>query len=275
MASTRKSYFLVPSWDIKPAEVALGSAIANIRSPERRMSDAALVNAIDSEIHWVEDTNCSGSIKVGKTWSVSLFATFVHMITLGGETSYASSASSEMEYSCESMETRRFTPSTAYVAKAAADPAVKSHLKVGGIGAKVFVVTGVKTAKNVTITTTEDTSTDTTIQIGADVPAAQITVGPKVTLNPRGHRTHTKTVTGPIVFAFQVEKLRVSRKDTASSKPFIIGAFLGQMDEKAEYVIERAGEGLDEDDLDDFGVEAYSGLDENGEECQVIAPVIE
>jgi len=275
MASTRKSYFLAPSWDIKPAEVALGSAIANIRSPERPMSDAALVNAVDSEIHSVEDTDCSGTIKDGKKWSVGLFATFVHMITLGGEASYASSTSSEMEYSCKSMETRRFTPSTAYISKMAADPAVKSHLKVGGIGAKVFVVTGVKTAKDVTITTTEDTSTDTTVQIGTEIPAAQITVGPKVTFNPTTHRTHTKTIAGPIVFAFQVEKLRVNRKDAASSKPFISGAFLGQADKKAEYVIERAGEGLDEDDLDDFGVEASSGLDDNGEECQIITIAME
>ena len=174
------------------------------------------------------------------------------------------------KYSCKSMETRRFTPSTAYIAKTAADPAVRSHLKVGGLSAKVFVITGVKIAKDVTITTTEDTSKDTTVQIGVDIPASQITVGPKVTLNPTVHRTHTKTIAGPIVFAFQVEKLRVGRKDAASSKPFFSGAFLGQADKKAEYAIERAGEGLDEDDLDDFGVEASLGLAENGEECQMI-----
>jgi hypothetical protein len=228
------SYFLAPSWDIKPPEVPLGSAIASIRSPERPMSDSRLVSAIDSEIQSTEDTNCSGKIRDGNNWSVGLFATFIHMLTLGGEVSYASNSSTEVEYSCASMETRRFVPSTAYVSKVAADTAVKSHLKVGGIGAKVFVVTGVKTVKDVTITTTEDTSKDTTVHVGAEIPAAQTTVGPKVTVNPSRYRSHTRTIAGPIVFAFQVEKLKVSRKGDASSKPFVTGTVLELLGSKLD-----------------------------------------
>ncbi|KAF3910649.1 hypothetical protein ABW21_db0205587 [Orbilia brochopaga] len=272
MASTRKSYLLAPSWDLRPSEVALGNAIASVRFPERLLSNKDLPAEIDTEIYTEEAKDCKGEVTDGNKLSVGLFATFLQVVTFGGELSYSTMSSSKIEYSCESMETRRFTASPDFIAKVAADPAVKTHLKMGGMGAKVFVVTGVKTAKGVTITTTEEAEKDKTIHVGAEIPATQITVGPKATLNATKYQTHTKTIDGPIVFAFQVDKLRVSRKGVATSKGYTVGALLGQKDEKVEYVIEMADEDLDDDDMDDFGVESRDGLEEGGEMCRVVFP---
>lgn len=273
MASTCKSYLLTPSWGLKPSEVALGSAIASVRFPQRPLSSKDLPTKIDTEIHTEEpDTRCSGKIKDGNKWSIGLFATFVQFITAGGEASYSSTSSTEIEYSCDSMTTRRFTASRDFIAKAAADPAVKSHLKIGGMGAKVFVVTGVKIAEGLTITTTEGAEKDITIHVSAKVPAAQTTVGPKATLNPTKYRTHTKTIAGPTVFAFEVVKLLVNRKGEATSKEYIVGAVLGLKDEEIEYVIEMADEDLDDDDMNDFGLESREGLEEDGEKCRIIIP---
>ncbi|KAM0476145.1 hypothetical protein ACHAPX_006562 [Trichoderma viride] len=273
MADTHKTYLLAPLWGLKPSEVALGNAIASVKFPQKSLSNTNLPNEIDTEIHTEEAKDCSGMIKTGNKWSVGLFATFVHFITAGIETSFSSASSLEIEYSCESMETIRFTISPEFLAKAAADIAVKTHFKVGGIGAKVFVITGVKIAKGITITTTKETDKNTTFLVGAEIPLAQTTVGPKATVKPSKYQTHTKTIDGPIVFAFQVEKLRVSRKGEAISKSYVKGAMLGENnDDEDEFVIEIPKESLDDDDMDDFGVELCEGLEESGEKCQIFIP---
>ncbi len=272
MASTRKSYLLSPSWGLKPSEVALGSVIASVKFPERPLSRTELPAEIDTEIHTEEAKNCSGKVNNGNKWSIGLFATFIHCVTPGGEASYSSRSSSEIEYSCDSMETRRFTASPEFIAKAAADPAVKSHLKVGGMAAKVFVVTGVKIANGVTITTTEEAGRDATIHVGVEVPATQTTVGLRATLNPTKYRTHTKTIEGPSVFAFQVVKLLVNRRGEAISKGYVVGAVLGQKDEEIQYVIEMADEDLDDDDMNDFGLKSREGLGQGGEKCRILIP---
>ncbi|KAK1252124.1 hypothetical protein MKX08_003311 [Trichoderma sp. CBMAI-0020] len=272
MADMHKTYLLAPSWGLKPSEVALGNAIASVKLPQRLLSNKNLPNDIDTEIRTEEAKDCSGKVKTGNTWSVGLFATFVHFITAGFETSYSSTTSLEIEYSCESMETLMFTISPEFLAKVAADTAVKTHLKLGGMGAKVFVITGIKIAKGITITTTEENKSNAAILVGADIPLAQTTVGPKATLNPSNYQTHTKTIDGPIVFAFQVEKLRVSRKGEATSSSYVVGAMLGERNDEDEFVIEISKQSLDDDDMDDFGVKPCEGLEESGERCQIFIP---
>lgn len=188
--------------------------------------------------------------------------------------SFSSSSTLEVEYSCDSIETRRFTPSLSYIAKAAEDADVKDHLNMGGLGAKVFMVTGIKTAYNVTITTTEEKEKETTAQVGVDIPAAQVTVGPKGSHKSTKYEKHTRAIAGPIVFAFQVEKIRVNRKGKAVSGEYIDGAMLARKEGSAsDYVIERAGQELDEDEIDDFDVATRLGTDdETGEACEIIVP---
>lgn len=272
MASMRKSYFLSPSWSLEPTEVILGSVIANLNRPHDALSAESLPSAIDTNIHTGEERSCSGTAKTSKKWSIGLFSTFVHAITLGGEVSYSSTSRAVVKYSCDSMETRRFTPSPAYITKAADNSPVKTHLKTGGLGAKAFVITGVKTAQGVILTTTQETEQDTKVEIGADIPVAQLSLGPKVKYKPETYQTHTTTIVGPIVFAFEVEKLCVKRKGQATSKEFVDGAMLGQKD-NAEYIIELVKPNLDEDELEDFGMETHSGIeDETGEECRITIP---
>lgn len=273
MASMRKSYFLSPSWTLDPTEVALGSVIANINRPDDALSAEPF--PIDTSIYTGRETSCSGTIVMSKKQSVGLFATFIQVIKVGGGFSYSSTSTAEVAYSCESVETRRFTPSTTYITKAAGNDAVKRYLKIGGLGAKVFVISGIKTAHGVTITTTQGSEQATNVHTGIEIPATQLTLGPRVTYMPKTSETHTRTIAGPIVFAFEVEKLRVNRKGQATSKEFVDGAMLGQKDD-VEYVVERAGNYLDEDEMEDFVVAARLGVeDENGEECQIIFPSVD
>jgi hypothetical protein len=268
----RKSYFLAPSWDLKPDQVALGSIIANFNSPQKVLSAASLT--IDTPIPPpIEEKQCSGLARKSRQWSTGLFATFIQVVTLGGEISLSSSSAVEVEYWCDSMETRRFAPSLSYIAKATEDTNVKEYLKMGGLGAKVFMITGIKIASNITIKTTEEKEKEMTAQVGVDIPAAQVTVGPKVAHKSTEFENHIRTIAGPVVFAFQLEKIRVNRKGKAVSGEYIDGAMLaGKAGGADEDVIERAGPTLDEDEIDDFNVMIRSGIDDETEEaCEIIA----
>ncbi|PNP51048.1 hypothetical protein THARTR1_08276 [Trichoderma harzianum] len=270
MASSRRSYLLAPSWDLSPSEIALGSVIADVTSPQRVLSNKDLPAEVDTEIQCVKDDNCFGKINETHEWGIGVFSDFLNMITAGFEASHASRASSHIEYSCESMETQRFTPSQTFIAKAAAEPHVKAHLQIGGLGTKFFIVTGIKIAKGVTIATTEEAGKDTTFQVGAEIPTPQLQIGPKATLNLTRHQAHTKTIGGPIVFAFQVEKLRLTWKREPTSESYVKGAVLGQRGDVTEYMIEVADKDLDDDDMADFGLEARDITDDDGEKCRII-----
>jgi hypothetical protein len=274
MASMRKTYFLAPSWNIRPDEVILGSVVANPKIPQKALSAATLTTNIDTPIPKpIEEKSCSGTAKKETKWSTGLFATFIQVVTLGGQASFSSDLTLQVDYSCESMKTRRFTPTLAYITKAAEDTEVKNYLNMGGLGAKVFMVTGVKTVSNITITTIEERKKETVAKIGIDIPAAQMTMGPKASHNSTKYDKHTRTIAGPIVFAFEIDKIRVNMRGKVVHGEYIDGAMLAKKEGAADYVIERAGQDLDEDESVDFDVMTRSGTDDaTGEACEIIMP---
>lgn len=271
----RKTYFLTPSWNIRPDEVILGSVVANPTIPQRALSAAILTSNIDTpNPQPTEEKPCSGTAKKETKWSIGLFATFIQFVTLGGQASFSSDSTLQVDYVCQSMETRRFTPTLAYIAKAVEDIEVKHHLKMGGFGAKVFMVTGIKTVSNITITTIEEKKKQTVAEIGVDIPPAQMTLGPKASHNSTKYDKHTRTIAGPIVFAFEIEKIRVNMKGEVVHGEYTDGAMLAKKGDAAtNYVIERAGQDLDEDETVDFNVKTRSGTDDATEEaCEIIVP---
>ncbi|ORY04780.1 hypothetical protein BCR34DRAFT_572489 [Clohesyomyces aquaticus] len=269
------TYFLAPSWDINPDEVSLGSVIANVKTPNRALSAATLPSLIHPPISLPkEERPFSGIARKSREWTAGLFSTFVQVITFGGELSVSSNTAVAVEYSCELLATQRFTPSPEYLAKAVGDPGVIDHLKMGGLREKVFMITGIKTVHNATITTTEEAGKEINVQLGVEVPAVDVTVGPKLSHKSSDYRQTTRMIEGPIVFAFEVEKLRVNRKGKVKHGEYILGAVLGRgKAEEDASVVERAGNGLDEDEAEDLDVDIRLGADdETGEVCEIVVP---
>ncbi|KAF4633985.1 hypothetical protein G7Y89_g4134 [Cudoniella acicularis] len=244
------------------------SVVANPKLPQKALLAATLTKDIDTPIpEPIEEKACSGTAKKETKWSAGLFATFIQVITLGGQASFSSDLTLQVDYSCDSMETHKFTPPLSYIAKAVEDTAVKTHLKLGGLGAKVFIVTGIKMASNITIITIEEKKKETITEIGVHIPAAQLTVGPKGSHNSTKYDKHTRTIAGPIVFAFEIEKILVNLRGKIVHGEYIDGAMLAKKEGAAtDYIVERAGQDLDEDEIDDFDVTARLGTDdETGE----------
>jgi len=264
------TYFIPRDWKIHPDEVTLGSVITNIKTPNSALSGAALPSLINPPVPPPkQDRPYSGKARSSKEWSVGLFSSFLQVATIGGELSVSSNSTLEMEYMCELVETRRFTPSLEYIEKAAKDPGVSAHLKMGGLRATAFMITGVKIAQGATITMTEECGKELTAQLGVELPT--VTVGPKGSHKTSDYRQTTETVEGPFMFAFEVEKLRVGLRGKVSHKRFIKGAMLARgKGGEEEYVVECAGAGLDDEEAEDFDVELRSGVDESGEACVII-----
>lgn len=275
MASMRKTYFLAPSWELQPEDIILGSVIGDLKTPQRALSATEVTRYPDHQMQPpIEQKSCSGVLKQSRRWNVGLIATFLQVMTLGGELSYGSDSALKIEYPCDLMETRRLTPSLSYISKLSRDPGVRSYLKAGGLGTKAFVITGIKIAYNTTITTTEEKGQETKVQVAIDIPTTPVTVGPKASYVSTTYNKHTRIFPKPIVFAFQVEKIRLNRKGQLVNGEYVKGAMLG--DDNAlvdDFVIERAGNELEQDEIDDFGISQLSGVDEEtGEDCSIIAP---
>ncbi|KAI6086289.1 hypothetical protein F4821DRAFT_238886 [Hypoxylon rubiginosum] len=269
MTSNKKSYFLAPSWDLKPEEVVLGSVIADFTSPQRILSAPELLDHIDNRTIFSQKQPMSGSIKIERKATAGIFATFLQVIkTLN--ISYSYLRTKDIQYSCEAIETRRFTPSAGYINQAANDEAVRSYLEAEGLGGKVFVVTGIKTATQVKITTTNKEQHDMNGQLGVDVTAAS--VGPKASYSASDTNTSTITIQDPIVFAIQVEKLRLRwLGDGVVNKEHIAGALLSTKRGSEKYTIEQITGNLEIDEINDIGAKVRQGIDEEtGEECEIV-----
>lgn len=268
MAAVKQSYFLAPSWDLKPEEVALGSVVADFTCPRRVLSSHDLPSHINSQIH-TQEQPMSGSARTERKWSGGIFANFIQ-VTRGLDISYSNLKSMEIKYSCVSMKTQRFMPSPAYIDQAAKDNAVRNYLEIAGLGAKVFIITGIKTATQIEITTTHGKQHEAAQQLGVNVAAAQLTIGPKASYNTSKNSTHTTTIKGPIVFAIQVEKLRLRKwSNMIVSKEHIAGAML-EIKAGGKYIIEREAGDLEEEEVQDFGAQTRQGVDEETyEDCEV------
>ncbi|KAI8247715.1 hypothetical protein K4K53_001540 [Colletotrichum sp. SAR 10_77] len=264
------SYFLSPSWDLKPDELALGSVIVNPKYPLRSRLRCGHEEPMRSEVVIDGPHACSGVVNESKEWSAGLFANFLQLIASVGELSYTASQTQEIEYSCEKLETMRFTPSPEYIGHLASDEAVSAHFKFGGLLSKVFIVTGVKVATGVTITTTTVNNRGAKVQMGLSMPVADLDIGPRASWNSGTMNKHSVVIDGPIVFAYQIEKLKISRKGKASSEGYIRGAMLGN-EVPIDDILELSGDELDEDEIEDMGFNIRDGIEEEaGEQCLIL-----
>lgn len=213
----KKSYFLAPSWDLDPSEIALGSVIADITSPQMVISNKDLPTEIDIKIRSWETKGCSGGIKHRRKRGIGLFTTLLQAIKSYFAVSYVSMSSLEVKYSCGLVETRMFKPSLQFIAKAVADPAVATFLKTGD---KVFVITGVKIATTVDITTMEEMENSTIVQASAGIPIPDLQIKAEARRDRARYQAHTQRIDGPIVFAFQVARLRLNWKNVPTIEDY-------------------------------------------------------
>ncbi|QYS95391.1 hypothetical protein H0G86_002683 [Trichoderma simmonsii] len=147
MPSFRESYFLVPVLGQQESDMPLGSVIADVTTLERIKPNEDLSIHIDTEIYkpW-RVPQIVGAIPSAR-YDIE-YSAFRRLMLDDLEEPLA--PVSLIVYGIDQIKTRCFQPSAEFIAKAAADPAVKSRLEIGD-AAKVFVVTGVKMARKFSV----------------------------------------------------------------------------------------------------------------------------
>lgn len=77
-----------------------------------------------------------------------------------------------------------------------------------------------------------------------------------------------------ILYAYEIEKIRVTIRGKAVNGEYIVGSMLGETEPAAgEYVIEQGGTDFDEGDMDELSLSTRSGTDDHtGEECKINVP---
>jgi hypothetical protein len=109
--------------------------------------------------------------------------------------------------------------------------------------------------------------------LDAAVSGVDGTVGVKGQFKGSSEFYHKEEYPGPVVFAFEVEQIRqrskgeIERVDSDRIKETMLGR-AGEEEEEEELEIVTE-DGVEEDMLEQFGVEGVSGNDEQGEACEV------
>jgi hypothetical protein len=302
MAPSHKSpkrYFVVSSMDMHPSSVKLGSIITNLNRPDKPLStftpvipgdcdetsstySSSLTKGASDEV--VSDTaltvttahNSTGDLKRSGSWGLGVFATFLQQLIQGAKLSVAKSSASQFSFAAKEITTLRFVPSAQYVRAALADEEVASFLRRNGRRARVYMIVSVKVARQLTVmrADSEKCGVEGVLGVHAAVAGADGTVGVKGQLRGSSGFYHKEDYPGPVVFAFEVEQIRlrskgeVERVDSDRLNGTMLGRAGGEDEEKEEFEI-VTDDGVDEDMLEQFGVEGVAGVDERGEACEV------
>ncbi|KAK6345836.1 hypothetical protein TWF730_010179 [Orbilia blumenaviensis] len=276
MANRTKEYFLAPRFDIPPPAVQLGSIIRDKESP-RETRGVETVRVPDSCIELSQAVDYEDSFETKARFGASLFAEVLkYVLGVGINIGTRIQQAESMELRCERLETRCFDPTPEYLQqamqKARENPTMNRYLSKRGIignKRKLFMVTGVKVAEGLTISTKtkSDLALEGGIMVDATPTGMPIGVGPMIQLETIGSREARITVVGPVVLAYKVIEIVRKRGSEMKMKDYNRGALLNgkltEEDQENEY--EVVHQDFD-DGIADFGTGHGSQTQTTGSE---------
>ncbi|OBT85250.1 hypothetical protein VE02_05193 [Pseudogymnoascus sp. 03VT05] len=167
MSSAKKTYFLVPKWDIPPEALRLGSIIADpaeahrplnatpaLRTPPTTSPDDQATGspriAIDTPIYEVTTSPYAKIASATKKKSLSLIAQISLITGVGGNSSLSSARNEDLPYRARSMHSEWFVPSSSFISAAVAQPKVAGFVAMLPAKRPIYMVTGVRHITGVT-----------------------------------------------------------------------------------------------------------------------------
>ncbi len=277
MSNRVKTWFLAPSWDLPPDSVQLGSIIWDPKGPHIDKDHALFTPAdtdrdiLDHSVRATTKTDFEVRVEELKRLKVGLFARCLHSVPLGGEATAEKDKNAEENYKIQAMRTEWFAPSKALEKKATDAPDVADFLEQADYAVPVYMITGVRIAKGISVTTLRKRGRSLRGWFGIDLSSANVplTVGAGGADEASSSEFAKFQQSSEIVFAYQLRELRVSDGKVVG-QDFIDGALLGvgQDANERDTVIVSAQE-LEASHVDD----GYEGVDEmDGSACICVPP---
>lgn len=156
MASVKKTYFLVPKWDIPPEAISLGDLIVEPTEPHRHLNSNRPLQPgeeaatgppqirIDTPIYERTFTPYNKTASASKKKSLSLISQLSLLTGFGGNISFSSTESEDLSYRARTMHSEWFIPSRDFVLAAIAQPEVDKKLAMLSSRHPIYMITGVR-----------------------------------------------------------------------------------------------------------------------------------
>jgi hypothetical protein len=294
MASGKKTYFLVPGWDIPASAIQLGNIIADPTEPHKPLnpippqrleasatpevtstSTSTASFTIDTQTYPTKVTNYTTTLFSNKSNKLSLFAQFLQIFGLGGETSVEFTSDDVDTCTFETLLTEWFIPSAQFINGAMAQEPIQGFLKMAPPKTPLYVITGLRTGAGITAKTVNSKGKNLSGKIGVDgTPAGlPLSAGPLAEHRRKKGEEVAWEAEGPLVFAYQLYRVKFA-KGAWDKKGFVKGALFGVDEEGKVKNVTVDEEGDNEDFAEELeDVDVKEGWDEvDGEECVVIVP---
>ncbi len=240
-------YILAPSFLIDPNVLPLGSIFSDLDKP------TDLLNQYDRG--WIP-TDSIRKTTIGKftessTRSIKadggLNANIAQGIGGSGDVIFTRSKSTKESYSCSQLDTESFEPDEAYVQQSMTALDVQEYLGACALwNKKVFMVTGLKIAKDLKVGRDTSDERGGTLNVGVDATALGVPagVGLSGSATPATLRSMAYEAPPIVVFAFRVIQI----KPKGRFKTVTTGALYNDEDEDADSSVSEAGWDMEDTD---------------------------
>ena len=267
MANKIKTYFLVPGWDFPAGSLPLGTILDTPTLPQSTLYKPHF-SSIDTPTYPTDKYNFSTTTSSSSNKRVGLFAKFIQVFGLAAEASVKYDKARMETYAFEHVHTVWFSPSQAYISQVIKGKEVADFLIQTDYEEAIYIITGIKTVRGASVTTSHNKSHNTKASIRFDGTLMGLpgSVGPDAGYEDGGASETTFKNSSCVVWAYQLKKVKVKRGGEIESKDFVKGALFGEGDE-GRVVESEAGE-IPEEDLN-----ASRAYDEDAEEeCFCVLP---
>ncbi|KAM0800723.1 hypothetical protein BDR22DRAFT_850254 [Usnea florida] len=206
-------YIQAPNFQIDPATLALGSIFSELNKPTDLLNKYDIVPIPTDLIKRTRISKFSEQVTRSIKADGGLNANIAQGIGGSGDVIFTMSKSRKESYLCNQLDTESFDPSEEYVNQSLTALDVQEHLDACRFwDRKVFMVTGLKIAKDLQVSHSTSDERGGTLQVGIDatpmgIPAG---VGAGASATPASSRSIMYEAPPLVVFALRV--LRITPK---------------------------------------------------------------
>lgn len=254
MASTMKTYYFPPNWDIPPGgPLSLGSVLSSVKRPLPPLLISPLTEILqpsgtalkEPRVYDTKKYNVSYKTSTSHSGSASLFASFAApLLGIGPDASASLARDRSLTLHFARVDTQDWYPTAEELQKLVEQPAVSRYLdRLQAWSTKcVLVVTGVKVAYGARAESKDARETKGELSVSLDpglavgIPGV-VEFGPGLGLGRErstevGWESGTDGVEDPgFVFAYQVQRVKVKKRDAevveVTNKAYTHGAVYG------------------------------------------------
>ncbi|CAM1505660.1 Fc.00g112970.m01.CDS01, partial [Cosmosporella sp. VM-42] len=204
-----------------------------------------------------------------KSGELGVWAQFLGVEGIGGEISLSAERSGDDVYSFESEETQYFYPRPSYISKTIELPDVQDYIRGNNYKVPVFLITGLKVAKGVSVEMSRGKIFEAKADVGINNPGGVgVEIGPRAGFTSESNTALSFKASSDIVVGIQCLKLYYKTRLLRSAKemkdePYLKGAVM--VDNDAEGELSQVVDNYEVKDWDDSELDGQVKVTEHNE----------